>query len=112
PAKPHTNQKVQEVRQHHEISEGNSREKKKNRRKQEPCNRAPLMLIESRGYKEPNLVKDVRRGHHNSQINTEGNEQAQVAGRVRVNQMLLRDLGILQCHHNRLGEELHELLRN
>ena len=68
------------VRQHDEVAKRDSAQKQKHRRNDEARHRVALVLVKSRRDEQPNLIEHPRHREHDSQVQPQVNDQADVAG--------------------------------
>src|SRR5262249_40033927 len=83
-----TDKKIENVRQGHEVGEGDAGEKEKNSGEEEAGDGAALVLIESRRYEEPHLVQDDGRSHYDAEVDAELDQQAEVVGGAGVDELI------------------------
>ena len=73
--RPGTHKKVQDVGQHDEVAEGDSRQEKKNRGRHEAGDGTPFMFVKCRRDKQPDLIKHYGGSQNDSQVHTHGDDK-------------------------------------
>src|ERR1017187_9397307 len=69
------------------------------------------MLIEPRRNEQPNLVQDPGHGDHETEIDAEVDDQADVSGWICVIKLVVKMIGA-QCLLHRLDDEVDEVFRD
>src|SRR5262249_40483287 len=103
-----TDQEAQDARQGDEIAEGNAGEKEKNSGEQKAGDGAALVLVQRGRYEQPNLIKHIGRSENDAHVNAEGDDEIEVAGRVRVNQVRI-EMGPFEGLAHRQSDPVDEI---
>src|SRR6266705_2973190 len=88
--RPRIHKEAQDVGQHDEVAECDSRQKKKNCGEHEAGDGATFVLVECRRHKQPYLVKNDWRSQHDSKVHAYRDDKIQPTSRVRINQLWIK----------------------